>query len=461
MQRWILLATILPSAVFPLAALFIGLRNPSIFSAPSLLVHAPYAAILFFLAICTGLIYLHRSTQLREKSCGLILFFLFSIGYFLTASILNKPDINTNNIYFAADSSSWYQRMAAENGGGVGTRAVHPYAYIIFRPMLALLSILTGGDRFHANLILLALAGGGCVFLMWKIVQQISRDQTYAVLFASLLGLSFSHLIFASVIESYIFSTFWLLLFIWLLLNNKPASFLIATSIVTLGITVTNIAQQLLTALLVQRNLRRVLTIFSIVVLLGIGLNFISRFIYPVTEFFFIPLNFTGEQRFSQELNFKRVGLMAENLFIYNIASPQPYSNMRNQMPHFNFLNGTITEYVWFGWLPLILWVATLGFASFCFFKNPDPHTNNKYLSISMLACLVFNFLLHIGYGIEPFLYSAGWTYALILFAAIALKELAKYTWFNFTLIVLVASVFVNNLWVLYLIARRVSEFLV
>ncbi len=461
MHRWTFLTSFLPAAVFPLAALSIGLRSPAIFQAPSLLGESPLPAIIFILVLGTTVFCWRRPAQLREELSGMVLFFLFSIGYFLLASIFNKPDINTNNIYFAADNWSWYQRMAYEGGWSVGARAVHPFAHIIFRPLVAMLSLLTGGDRFYANLIFLALAGGGCVFMMWKIIKQLCGDQTHAVLFASLLGLSVSHLIFASVIESYIFSTLCLLSFLWLIINNKSFYILTLTGVATLGITATNIVQQGLMDLFVKRNLKRTIALFSLVILAGLVSNIISRYIYPVTEYFFIPQNLTGEQRFLQGITLKRAGLLAENLFIYNVAAPQPYSSIRNGMPRFNFLNGTILEYPWFGWPALILWIAALGLAFIHFYKNIRSNTTRTYLAISMLACLMFNFFLHIGYGIEPFLYSADWTWALILFSAIALGDLAGFSWFKMALFTLVMAIFINNLWLLYLISRRVSEFLV
>lgn len=460
MRKIISFSAFLPSLTFPLAAFIIGLRNPSIFDTPVLLKISPIPAILFFLAFSVVLILAQRSAALQENHHGLILFFLFTLGYFLVASILNKPEINSNNVYFSADNASWYQRMAAADGWNTGTRAVHPLAHIIFRPLVAFLSNFTAGNSFYANLLLLSMAGGGCVFLLWKIVNWITENQAYAVLSASLLGVSASHLVFASIIETYIFSTFCLLCFTWLVLKNKSSHLLIVTSIVTLGITITNIAQQALVLLFVQRNLKRLITIFTLTIIFGICLNFTSRLIYPVTEYFFIPQNLAGEQRFSQEISFKRVGLVVENIFIYNIAAPQPYTSIRNEMPRFNFLNGSIQNYIWFGWPSISLWGFTLGLAILYFFTGNYPAKENSLL-ISMFTCLLFNFLLHAGYGIEPFLYSSDWTYALILIITIILQNAAKHTWFMVAWSLLLMSILLNNLWLLYLIARRVSEYLV
>ena len=180
MKKWIYPLAFVPPVIFPFAALLIGFRNYSIFDAPHLLRASPFPVIVFLLGVFFAAALSLRSGTLKNNLPGLALFLLFTVGYFLLASVFNKPEINTNNMYFAADTASWYQRMAAEDGWQVGTRAVHPLAYILFRPMVMVLSFFTSGDRFYANLILLALAGGGCVVLMWRIVLDLVDDAVHA-----------------------------------------------------------------------------------------------------------------------------------------------------------------------------------------------------------------------------------------------------------------------------------------
>jgi hypothetical protein len=447
-----------PAFLFPLAVFFIALRNPSIFP---FFLDPPFPVIFFFiLAISILIFFLKRANHLQENIHGLILLFLFTMGYFILSALFNRADLNTNNIYFEADSWSWLRRMALEDGWQMGTRAVHPLTPILFRPLIAALSIFSTGDRYQAGLFLLSLAGGGCVFLMWKIVRQISADEVNAILFASLLGLSASHLTFAAVVETYIFSAFCLLLFVWLLLNNRSAYTLMVVGIVTFGITITNIIQQGITFLLVQRDLKRAAMLFTCVLLIGVGLNVFSRVIYPATEYVFLPQNILEEQSFKKEITPKRAVLMAENLFIYNIAAPQPYTKIRDEVPRFNFLNETIKEYAWFGWPALILWLITLGTAIFYFFKNFHLNPQATHLAAAMLGCLFFNYFLHVGYGVESFLYSPDWTYALVLFTALSLNALTQRNWVKLMLFLLVLSVFVNNMWFLYLIAGRTSVYL-
>ncbi len=454
MRKIISLAAFLPAAAFPIAALIIGLRSPSVFDAPILIKNSPLPAI-FFLLAAVILIFQQRSGKSNRNFDGLVLFLLFFLGYFLTAAIFNKTGVNTNNIYFAADSGSWHLRMAAETGGDIGTRAIHPFFHLLFRPLIAALSILTGGDRFHAALLLLSAVGGGCVFWMWKIVRLLTENPPYAVLCASLLGLSASHLIFASILETYIFSTFFLLLFIWLALENKSNAFLIAAGAVTFGITLTNIVQQGLIFLFVKRDLKRTALVFGLILLFSVGLSLVSKFFYPVTDYFFIPQNLMGEERFSREINPQRVGLVAENLLIYNVAAPQPYFSVRNEMPRFNFLTGSLQDYAWFGWAAVLGWGLVLLLLPAYFFRP-----GHDSLFFALLACLLFNFLLQLGYGVEPFLYSPGWTYALVLLAALAFRDAARQIKGLVGVFLLTAFIMLNNLWFLYLVVRQSAEYL-
>ncbi len=70
------------------------------------------------------------------------------------------------------------------------------------------------------------------------------------------------------------------------------------------------------------------------------------------------------------------------------------------------------------------------------------------------------NFVVHLNYGVEPFLYSADWTYALALFVALNLSEMAKRRWFSPALLALVALLFVNQMWFIYVLIGVVRPFL-
>lgn len=460
MQKILNLSAYIPAILFPISAFIIGLRNAGIFQTPQLIEETSFPILLFLLIIFITIVIKYKKAEPQEELLGILLFTSFTIGYFLLASIFNRPDVNTNNIYFAADNWSWYLRMADESGWDVGTRAIHPYTHLIFRPVIFVLSLTTNRDRFYAMLILLASTGGGCVWLTWKILKEIYQDKVFPILFSSVLGLSASHLIFASVIETYIFSTFCLLVFIWLVLKNKPYSVLVIAGVFTFGITVTNLIQEGIITLIAKRNLKITVVTFFCIAIIGALLNFTSRSLYPVTELLIHPENLVGEERFAQEITGKRVVLMMENLFIYNVVAPQPYLSMRNNMPRFNFLNGSIKQYPWFGIPSVLMWVFLLGLSMFYFVKNFQSGSREILLSWSLIICVLFNFILQIGYGIEPFLYSTGWTYAVLIFTFLNLKRFENKNWLKIITFIFGLFLFLNNLWLLYYIARQVSNHL-
>lgn len=449
----------LPAICFPFGALFIGLRNTSLFNISEITNNTVILFVFFGTLLITAIIY-KRSGQ-SEKISGCILLACFVSAYFVLAITLNTSEINSNNIYFASDSWSWYLRMAEESGWSVGTRAIHPYPYLIFRPIVALLSNVTIGNRFYSLLFLISVTGGACVVLAKNILEEITNHQVLSTLFATLLGISSSHLIFASIVESYIFSTFFLLFFLWLTLKNKSNFLLVFTGLCTFGITFTNIVQQGLMSLLIKKDLKRTIIFFSIIFIFGILFNFLSELMYPVTELLTQPESFTVEKRFAQEVTLKRIGLMIENLFLYNVIAPEPYMSIRNDMPRFGFLNGSIFQFTWIGNIATVIWGILLVIAAIYFFQNFSKKEKVFFVSLSLIACVFFNFALQVGYGPEIFLYTAGWTYAVILFVAINSQYLFEKKWAQWSIFIFVMMSLINNLWFLYLIARKVSGYLI
>ncbi len=79
---------------------------------------------------------------------------------------------------------------------------------------------------------------------------------------------------------------------------------------------------------------------------------------------------------------------------------------------------------------------------------------------LGLLGCLAFNYVLHMNYGAEFFLYSSNWTYLLIFFLALALAELAGRRWFESLLTVFVWMLMINNAWFIFVILRGLNPIL-
>ncbi|HLO13646.1 MAG TPA: hypothetical protein VK206_02380 [Anaerolineales bacterium] len=123
-------------------------------------------------------------------------------------------------------------------------RAVHPAILLFLRPLVWCLSLFLHGNRLHAVFIMNALAGAGCVLLVWLIMKRASGDTAYSLIIASLLGASASHLLLSSMFETYIYSALALLLFIFLIQSEHTSlKFTAPVGILIFGITVTNIVQ--------------------------------------------------------------------------------------------------------------------------------------------------------------------------------------------------------------------------
>ena len=88
-----------------------------------------------------------------------------------------------------------------------------------------------------------------------------------------------------------------------------------------------------------------------------------------------------------------------------------------------------------------LAWLAPAWWVSF--FENLKKEDNR--FTFAFILILLFNFLLHLRYGKDLFLYSTNWTYAIILFLGLAWKEVADKRWFQIVLLVFVALLLVNN----------------
>jgi hypothetical protein len=350
--------------------------------------------------------------------------------------------------------------MADESGWNTATRPVHPFAHLLFRPVIFVLSFINGGDRLYANVLLLSLAGAGCVFLTYKIVARPFNDEFYGLIAAVLLGFSSAHLVFSSIIETYIFSALLLLLFVWFTISEKPLYLQVITGLVAFGVTMTNAVQQALVPLLVQRNLKRTIQFGLAVLVLGIAINSLANLIYPVTGYFFLPSDMNRESRFVQEIKANRILRVTEDILLYNVVAPPPYFTTPDNKPRYVFMSDAFFKYPWFGIPAVVVWLATLAAAAFQFIKTAHVKSDLRDLSIALLLCVLFNFGLHSFYGSDPFLYAADWTYAVVLFVAFNIYSLAKTGIGKYAALAFLLLILVNNLWFMYYIAATTKPYL-
>jgi hypothetical protein len=376
---------------------------------------------------------------LEEHALGLFLALMFFGVYTYIGLKINLPRLDTVDNFLDADNTSWMARIAAAGGGGLEMRGPHPFAYLIFRPLGWIMNQVTGDFALSA-ILLNTFAGGLAVLFAWIYLWDWTGNRVYASLIAGLLGLSTSHLFLGSVVESYIFSAA-LLIFFFLMLRVRSSSLaiLVVGALLTFGITLTNFIQNLIGFIISRPRIGEVLRFAALTLSAGVILSMVHAAWYPSSELFFLPSEAQGERQFTLSIFDDppwraggRVQLLVRTMFLYSVVAPRPYvfiEEVGGSFPRFNFFKivpGTFSfsSYDGLGNVIILAWAALLaagGLASLVAFFR----TRKADVRLAFALCLVFNFMLHLNYGYEPFLYSPNWTYALVFFVALSLAPFA------------------------------------
>jgi hypothetical protein len=374
--------------------------------------------------------------------------FFFSI-YLMLASIFNQPIFDVDDIFFDSDGLLWRMRFVTDSYRDYYWRSVHPFVLLIVRPLITLFAFFLKGDRLAAAFVLVAFTGALCVFLAWYFVKNTVGNSLYAMLTASLLGASAAQLVFSSLIETYIFLAAVAMTFMVLLLKDKPLFTLIITGTISFGITLTNFIQTAIAFITVKRDFKQWLKYGLIVGALVIPLALLNNFIYPNSQpFFFIPSNLTSETGNTFTPSVARGAAVLRVMFLHSIVAPDPLI-LKEEIPFlkvwiFKAEPMRMSEYhTWLGKTLAFAWLGLLLLGGFLFLKNLKKEDN--HFTFAFILILLFNFLLHLRYGKDLFLYSTNWTYAIILFLGLAWKEVANKRWFQIVLLVFLTLLIVNN----------------
>jgi hypothetical protein len=321
---------------------------------------------------------------LRENIHGIVLALIFFAVYTAIGLKLNAPNRDTTDNFLDADNSSWMRRISTPDGYNLEMRGPHPFAYFIFRPLGWLLNIFT--QNYGRSAILLnTLAGALCVFMAWLFIKRQFQDPVYALLIASLLGLSTAHIFFGSVIETYIFSAAALIAFVLILQKRTNSmSAPVSMSVITFGITLTNYVQTFIGFLVslfehqpgetqktFSASFNKLFRFTALTLSFGILIGLIHAAWYPSSKLFFLPSDAQTEEEFAfsifQEPSWRAIGrviLLVRTILLYTVVAPRPYvfvQEVGGTFPRFNFFkiapetfsysayNGMGNEYFSFG----------------------------------------------------------------------------------------------------------------
>lgn len=395
---------------------------------------------------------------INENLGGLLVSILLFCVYLFFAVIFNQPAYDADDIFFDADGNLYRTRFGTENYTDYYFRPFHPFVLIIIRPMVWAISIFLKGNMLFAAYITNALAGALCVFLVWYFVKHITKNSLYALLISTLFGASATQLAFGSILETYIFLSAVALIFLVLLIKDKPLPALVITGLAAFGITVTNLAQTLIAHFLIKRDIKQIIKYGLIIAALIVPLSLLNNFIYPNAQPYFWEFStLEGESKNSFPANFQRANLLTRVMFFHSIVSPTPL-RIDDGFPFVKTwmfraaIDGDpmllATYDTWFNTAVVYFWVGLVAFGGFLFLKNFFKQDNRFFLTFILI--LLFNFVLHLQYGMDVFLYSANWTYAIILFLALAWKEFANKKWFLIVLLIFIVLLLINNSQMIY-----------
>ena len=411
------------------------------------------------------------------RSSPLIASFLFilfyplyiAIGLFLRhGAIFLREDV-----LFDIDTPVAVQLLT----GSLNTGERHPLFKLFFLP-LGVIATKVAQSEAIASIAVNALFGALCVVLMFLLLSKAGINAGAAFLWSAIFGISTTHLMFSSLPETYIFSTFSLILLFYLL-ATYPANLalFIPAAVFSVGITTSNIIPAIIAFTFsmkakVQLSTNRTtlfITFLLAVIIISVLLNVFSIVVFKSGVPSFLPWFYLDQQLSWTTLQHptllsERLFSIVESFFLYNFIAPKLYlpllqldfdPSKPNLMPPnylkvvrdtqsaASFTSSSFATYSGVGLISAQIWLGLFIFAIFNFIRFPD---NRSPLVLSLLATLVFNFLLHIFFGLDIFLYSAHWTFAVLAFVAIMLRRYGNDTFFQFLLGLILFLFAMNNL---------------
>jgi hypothetical protein len=279
-----------------------------------------------------------------------------------------------------------------------------------------------------------------------------------------------------------------------LTLQNKGENLFapVTLSVITFGITITNFAQNFIGFFIVQaqkvfqpenrvtetqKNFKfffiQIFRFTALVLSLGIVISVIHAAWYPSSRLFFQLSDAQAEGEFSlsifQEPSWRAIGrvvLLVRTILLYTVIAPRPFvfgQEVGNWLPRFNFFKIVPQTYSYssyndLGNILVYAWAALLLLSSIFFLWNLI-RTRKVDLSLAFALSLLFNFILHLGYGYEPFLYSPDWAYALVFFVALSLVPLAGNRFFQAALLLFLILLAYNQVQFLQFILDTIKPF--
>jgi len=418
-----------------------------------------------------------RKTKLfnfiKENLPGIYAGLIIFLANLILARAINSLAFNIHSIIFEADAEPWLAILGYPEGEDVN-RAVHPLMLIVWRPFTRFIGLFMGDNWFLSSMISIALISGASVTMAWIFIKRIVRNDTYAFIFSVFFGVTASHLLFGSITETYVFGMATLVYFMLLIqADEKRFSVLIPAGLMVFGVTITNIGQSMVGLFFKKFGFWRLVKYGIILLAFGIALTAFVSMVYPDNQtFFYVPQDISFEARFSEPVYAAetnqletRAKVVFNNIFLYGAIGPTPveiFTDKKLGTPKIKFLtyfwkDQVPAQYEGLANIPLALWIISMLAAVFYFIKN--IRSENTPLLLSLLGGIAFNFILHMNYGDEIFLYTSYFTFLVVFFVAAALKDLANQKWFHYAFTIFLIMAMINNLRFIFVIMDGLAPY--
>ena len=352
-------------------------------------------------------------------SVGIILALV--VGFYVFQAAKAMPtilhDYGFNSSYFGSDVARVWNNLTDRYSDHHRT-SVHPlFSLFVSLPCLFAHKFL-GLEKLTAVSLLLAINASALTSVMYYLLFFVTKRLLDTVLFLALFLLSMSFLMWSRVPETFPFgATSMLVPFIIITIPRirEKENIQIISSIVTMGITITNWMSGILGCFFVLRYKKTFIVIVKAFVLV-LALWSIQKYIYPSAGHVF---NLTGEKKYvlSRKSEFTARQIFLDSMSPstiepeYSDVMERPTVVVTKKLPD---TDGLQLMGFWF------LWILLLIVGAFHCMKS----RKESPLNILLLAFVAGQVILHNLYGIgETFMYSIHWMPSLVLVAAFSSKS--------------------------------------
>lgn len=371
---------------------------------------------------------------IEALAAAAVLCLAFSWSYYLSThapqSVYSHYDV-----WYGADIPRVVANMTDVASDHFRTK-VHPIFSFLILPLNKIVSALPGVNLQGAVNVTVSLAAGVMVMLVHLTVRRLSGRMLPGLLAAAFMASSAGYVFWSGMPETYVFGGAGVAAVLLVALALPPArtGTEIGLHVLALAFTTTNWMVALL-ASLARFPLRRAVWLGLLGVLTVALVAVWQKALIPSSGIFFLPQAVSEEPAYVIPPTLQNLPLFAERAANFVLAAiVAPASVLTDGILHSTLHFGPL------GWLAILGWLALLGGGITETLRRDD----RRLIGIVVGGFLAFQFLLHLVYGDEPFLYAMHYLPALTLLAALSLT--GRYgRVFTLIMVLCIGANFVNN----------------